>query len=183
MPAARRGRGTWVLAALWLGLAAAPAPAQDNSLELAVKATYLVRFAAFVEWPQAAFESPTSPLNLCIAGGALGPVVEQAASGQAVGQHPIAVRLIAAAAHGAGCHILFAGGTSQQSVDTALIAVRREPVLTVTDLPAAAALKGVINFVMQAGHVRFEIDEREAAAGGLRISSQLLALAVNIGAR
>lgn len=76
--------------------------------------------------------------------------------------------------------MLFAAGSS---VDTALDAVRGQPVLTVTDLPPAAPHKGIINFVLQSNHVRFEIDGGEATRNGLRISSQLLALAVNAGVR
>ena len=41
---------------------AAPAP------DYAVKAAYLAKFALFVEWPEAAFDSSTSPVNLCVAG-------------------------------------------------------------------------------------------------------------------
>lgn len=159
--------------------AAAPAWAQSSSLELAVKATYLVKFAPFVEWPGNAFESQSSPLVLCIVGAPFGGTVEQAAAGQVVGQHPIVVRHIATAERGLSCHILFTAGTPQQSVDASLTAVRGQPVLTVTDLPVTAAHRGIVNFLLQNNRVRFEIDSGEAAREGLRISSQLLSLAVN----
>lgn len=170
-------------AALPYWLLAAPASAQESQLEVAVKATFLVKFAAFVEWPVSAFESPTAPLTICIVGTPLGGIADQAAQGQSVSQHGLAVRHIAAAARGDGCNILFTAGTAQQPVAGALDAVHGAPVLTVTDLPETAARKGIINFVLRNGRVRFQIDDREAAQGGLRISSQLLALAVNVGAR
>ena len=44
---------------------AAPVPA---SLEYSVKANYLVRFAAFVDWPAQAFADSRSPVVLCVAG-------------------------------------------------------------------------------------------------------------------
>jgi prepilin-type processing-associated H-X9-DG protein len=157
--------------------------AQERALETAVKATFLVKFAAFVEWPVSAFESPTAPLTICIVGSPLGGVADQAARGQSAGQHGLTVRHIAAATHGDGCNILFSDGTAEQSVAGALDAVRGTPVLTVTDQPETAARKGIINFVLQNGHVRFQIDDGEAAADGLRISSHLLSLAVNRGAR
>jgi len=156
---------------------------QEGQLELAVKATYLVKFAAFVEWPASAFESASGPLNLCIVGAPLAGVADQVAAGQTVGQHPLAVRHIAAATHGLGCHIIFTAGAPQQSVEAAIDAVRGEPVLTVTDLPQTAPRRGIINFVLQSNHVRFDIDDREATRDGLRISSQLLALAVNVSPR
>jgi len=149
--------------------AALSASASAASLELEIKATYLVKFGGFVVWPDSVFASPTSPLVICTAGpdpfdGAL----DRAASGQTVAGHPIEVRRIGAASSDAGCEMLFAG-------DPAGV---HGPVLTVTDLPAGAAHKGIINFVIADNHVRFEIDDRAAKEHGLRISSQLLALAV-----
>jgi hypothetical protein len=172
----------WAALLTWL-LSAAPARAQDTPLEVAVKATYLVKFAAFVEWPATAFESPTSPLNICIVGTPLVGVADQAAVGQTVAQHPLTVRHVAAATRALGCHILYTAGAPQQSVADAIDTVRREPVLTVTDLPTTAPRKGIINFVLRDSHVRFEIDDREASIDGLRISSQLLSLAVNVNPR
>lgn len=161
----------------------APVAAQELALETAVKATFLIKFAAFVEWPASAFGSPSSPLYVCVMGPSLGSTADQAAAGQMVGQHPLIVRHIAATERPQGCGMLYAAESSQQLVDAALDAVRGQPVLTVTDLPPTAPRKGIINFVLQSNHVRFEIDDREATRNGLRISSQLLALAVNAGAR
>ena len=172
----------WAVALSYLPWSAA-AWSQENSLEIAVKATYLVKFAGFVEWPAATFESPSGPINICIVGTPLAGVADRAAVGQVVGQHPLVVRHIATATRGAGCHIMFSSGVSQQSVDQAIEATRGEPVLTVTEQPEGAAHKGIVNFVLQSGHVRFEIDDREAARDGLRISSQLLSLALNQTAR
>jgi uncharacterized protein DUF4154 len=172
------------LAAFLLSLfATADGYAQSDRLETAVKATYLVKFAGFVEWPATAFPSSSSPLNICIIGMPLGGLADRAAADQLVGQHSVAVRHLPAAGPAANCHILFTAGSPEQPVAAALDAVRREPTLTVTDLPSGAHGRGIINFVPQAGHVRFEIDERQAAQAGLRISSQLLALAVNLSAR
>lgn len=157
--------------------------AEEPALELAVKATYLVKFIAFVEWPASAFASPSSPLVLCVIGTPFSSVTDQAAAGEMAGLHPLAVRHIAAVERASGCAVLFTAGSAQQSVDAALDAVRGEPVLTVTDLPAAATRKGIINFVLQGSHVRFEINDREATQDGLRISSQLLSLALNANVR
>src|SRR3546814_17794068 len=53
------------------------------------------------------------------------------------------------------------------------------PILTVTDRSKGVA-GGMIEFVMQGGRVRFQIDERAARASGLRISSKLLGLAIAV---
>jgi hypothetical protein len=154
------------------------AGAQGGSLEAAIKATYLVKFTSFAVWPERVFVTASSPLVICVAGpDPFGSALDQAARGQLVGQHPIEIRRIAASAQVAGCHILFA------SEGVASEAPAYAAVLTVTDLPAGSARRGIINFVVQDNHVRFEIDERAAVAQGLEISSQLLALAVSVRSR
>ena len=50
------------------GPARAWSDGEDQSLELAIKATFLYKFAPFVEWPDTAFASPSSPLWLCMIG-------------------------------------------------------------------------------------------------------------------
>ena len=54
-------------------------------IEHAVKATYLYKFAPFVEWPAGAFRFPSDPLVICIVGtDAVGSLVDEAATGQTV---------------------------------------------------------------------------------------------------
>jgi len=155
-----------------------PAGAQGAALETEIKATYLVKFAGFIEWPSRLFAGPQSPLVLCIVGpDPFGSLLAEAATGESAGEHPITVRRLPSAAAVSGCQIVFAGGSADE-VAAALAAVAGKPILTVTDLPQATPIKGIINFAVRQGHVRFEIDNRAARHEGLRIDSQLLALAV-----
>jgi hypothetical protein len=154
-----------------------PGAAWAQSLEYAVKATYLCKFAPFVEWPAG---SAALPLELCVAGDdPFGPLLEQAAGGQQIGGRPLAVRRVDAVRSAEGCGILYLAGSSEQSVAQALDAVRGAPVLSVTDGAKSADAKGIVHFVVLENRVRFEIDVQAASASGLKISSKLLDLAVN----
>ena len=65
----RRASFRVLVALLWslpLPVVATPQPAQ--TLEYSVKANYLVRFAAFVDWPARAFASSQAPVVICVAG-------------------------------------------------------------------------------------------------------------------
>jgi hypothetical protein len=53
--------------------------------------------------------------------------------------------------------------------------MRGRPVVTVTD--SGLSVHGMISFVIENNHVRFDIDDALAAEGGLVISSKLLGLA------
>lgn len=151
----------------------------DDLLENKVKAAYLYKFGAFVEWPATAFESSGSAINLCVAGkDPFDGFLDKAVEGQKIGDRAVIVRRLDTVEHGSGCQILFAGGSNQQSIAQALDAVRGTGTLTVTD-DGSDGTAGMVRFVIQDNHVRFDIDERAASREGLKISSKLLSLAVS----
>ncbi|MBU3973192.1 MAG: YfiR family protein [Alphaproteobacteria bacterium] len=162
----------WTLA----GPAASPATAQSD-LEYSVKANYLVRFAAFVEWPPRAFAGPQAPMVICIMGrDPFGARLERAARGQTAYGRPLAIRRPASREAAAGCHILYLGAGA-----AAPPAESQTGMLLVTDA-AAAADRGMIHFVLRDARVRFHIDDQAARRSGLVISSRLLNLALSVRA-
>ena len=159
-------------------MSASGAASEELPLEVAIKATYLYKFAPFVQWPDAAFATPTTPLRLCVLGDdPFDNALETAVAGQRVGQRPISVQRFRNAHAAAGCHIVYVAGTNDVSVASTLAGLHGTPVLTVTDLPADTRARGVINFVIDGNHVRFDIDDAAASRNGLVISSKLLRLA------
>jgi hypothetical protein len=179
---ARAGPGARAAAvALALALTGLAGMARADGLETAIKATYLYKFAPFVEWPDSAFAGPTSPFALCIVGAdPFGSVLDRAVQGQHVGERPIVVRRLDTAQRAVGCQVVYLAGSPGQSVAEALKALRGAPVLTVADGRAAGAM---INFELRDQRVRFEIDDAAAADAGLNISSKLLSLAVEVQRR
>jgi hypothetical protein len=166
-------------------LSASPVRAAgDESLEYAIKATYLYKFAPFIEWPDAAFASPSSAVDLCIVGDdPFGESLSQAVAGQRIGARPVVLRHVAAAHPDSGCHIMFIAGSATQSVAAALDAVRGAHVLTITDSARDPEAKGIIHFVVQEKRVRFDIDDQAASENGITISSKVLSLALSVKPR
>jgi len=158
----------------------APALKAQPSLEYAVKAAYLAKFAPFIEWPDGTFPDAAAPLTLCILGSdPFGAELDRAVAGQKDGDHPMVLRRITAIEATTGCQLLFTNDAplAQQALEQ----VRTRPVVTVTD--SSLRTRGVISFVMVDNHVRFDIDKSAADAVGLNISSKLLALAHNVRQR
>jgi hypothetical protein len=174
----RLRRVAWAAA---FALALAPAAlAATPSLERAVKAAYLAKFAPFVVWPQGVFAAPNAPLVLCIQGDdPFDGMLEQLTAGKSVGAHPVIVRRMARLDPDSGCQIAYLAGSSAQSPAAALKAVEGQPVLTVTDAEAGDE-KGIVHLVLIGGRVRFMIDTAKAGHCQLGISSKLLALAVEV---
>jgi hypothetical protein len=178
--------GTWrscgrAAAALLTLAATGPQARAQSSVEYEVKAAYLVKFAPFIEWPDAAFPSAGAPLSICVVGNdPFGPLLDRAAAGARDGDRPVTIRRLAAP--DAACQILFAGG-DDRAVENELDAVKDRPVVTVTD--SGVPTHGIISFAVIGNHVRFDIDEAEADSVSVHISSKLLDLAhtVRKGAR
>lgn len=143
----------------------------------AVKAAYLYKLTAFVGWPAFAFEKPSGPFRLCIAGrDPFGGVVDQAVRGARVGEHPVVVVRMPAVAKSPPCHMLFLAAAPGQTPREMLAMIAGQPLLTVADegLDAPGAM---VQFVTVDSRIRFEIRAEAAQAAGLTVSSKLLALA------
>lgn len=180
-------------AALLLCLQGGVALAQDGAREAherrhaphhggyPVKASHLVKFPAFVTWPDTAFETSSSPFRLCIGGvDPFGPLIDRLAQNARVGDHEMMVTRLSSVAKGADCHVLFVSASRGQTSREMIAAVAGRPVLTVADdgLDAAGAM---IQFVTLEGRVRFEIRGDAAQTEGLVVSSKLLSLSVTRG--
>lgn len=145
--------------------------------ERKLKAAYLVRFATFVAWPDAAFARPDSPLLIGIAGDdALVMQAEHAAAGRRVRGHRLEVRRVKPSAAPRGLHILFVAAPRKHGA--LLGAAHARPVLTVCDADARtrSGPACVIGLHEDAGRLRVRVDREEAASAHLRISARLLAL-------
>jgi hypothetical protein len=171
------GRGS--LLALVAVLGSVPPPAfaapPQQSLEYSVKANYLVRFAAFVEWPRRAFATDRAPVVICVVGrDPFSGALDRAARDQTAYGRPLAVRRPATAEAAAGCHLLYVGQGGGGVVPDG-----GRPILRVTDA-AVSAERGMIHFVISDERVRFHIDLQAASQSGLSISSRLLNLALSV---
>jgi len=157
-----------------LGLASpavvAGAQAQEVPLEYRVKAAYLFNFTRFVEWPT---DAPATPLTICVATeNPFGTALAETIRDERVNGRPLQARVVR---QPTGCHVLFIPrGVAHQPY---LRASRGENVLTVGEAVGFLRDGGMINFVIEEGKVRFEIDREAAARENLTISSRLLRLA------
>lgn len=174
---------TCLVIALPLATAGHVAAAQPPSLEMDVKAAFLPKFAAYINWPPGALGASDEPIQLCIIGrNSFGPGLDEVASRERIDQHPVQVRRLNSTAEAAGCHIAFLGGTTKESPGKMLGALQGQPILTVTD-DRGGADRGMVHFVLKGGRVRFHIDDALAARSNLGISARLLSLAVSVRQR
>jgi len=159
-------------------LLSCPAAGYAQTLEYAVKANYLVRFAVFVQWPSDAFSSAEAPVTICVAGrNRFGAVLADAAGEHTAHGRPIAVRSVRSSDQVSGCHMVYRG--SGAPTELAAAAATAGGVLLITD-QAVSRRRGAVHFDVSDGRVRFHIDNNAARRAGLSISSRLLSLALSV---
>lgn len=153
------------------------APALAEVSDVAVKAAFIPKFARYVTWPANAPSRTSGQMIICIIGDdPFGTMLNHTAAGQQVDGRSFQVKRLASAAGASDCAIAFVDGARTGET---LAALGRQPILTVTD-SRSSSQRGVIHFAIVDGRVRFFIDNAQAQARGLTISSRLLALAVGV---
>ena len=163
-------------------LCAAAWPASAPS-EYQIKAVYLFNFGQFVEWPPAAFPTPSSPFVIAVVGeDPFGKLLEDVVRGESLGSHQIVVKRFRSAAEIDSCNILFIGRAEADRLPSILAPLRGRSILTVTDVDGAEKLGAIIVLYTQNNRIRMRINLAAARAGNLVISSKLLRPAEVIGA-
>jgi len=169
-----------ILAALFLG---APLPCRAEVGQLSenqLKAAYLFNFAKFVEWPASAFAGAGAPLVIGFIG--KGPYAEahDALTGRIAKGRKVQVRQFSRVEEVAGCHILFIATSERGRLKEILRALPATGVLTVSDIGHFCNSGGMIALVNRGERVQFEVHIGNAERAGLKLSSQMLKLALAV---
>ncbi len=144
--------------------------------EYEVKAAFIHNVVKFVDWP---IQPATSEgmLRFCVFG--------QEMFGRAndvLRDKPIRnMTWLVVAANGKTdlreCRVLYISGTEPGNIKRILDSLKGSPVLTISDTEGYGELGVIVNFYLEDGKVRFEINPEAAKRAGLKMSSQLLKLA------
>jgi hypothetical protein len=146
--------------------------------EYEVKAAYVYNFARFTDWPAEAFQGNSSPIVIVIVGNnEFASMLTNMVKDKTIQNRPILVRTMKWPADFSNCHIVYISSYEQQRTAQIAGSLHNAPVLTVTEAERSARSKGLINLLVEAGKVFFEVDLTGAANAKLKISSKLLRLA------
>ena len=168
---------------LWVWLCAAPIAlfgADGDISEARVKAAFLYKFAAYVDWPAEVFARPESPLVVGVAGSdGIAEELAQVVAGRTMNNRPVTVKRLRRGDPLTGVHILFVGNDDSRARDF-LEQAQGKPILTVADGDVEGTQRSVLKFVVAESKVRFEVSLDAAQRNGVRLSAQLLAVAKQV---
>ena len=156
-----------------------PAAAQQVT-EQDVKAAFLYNFTRFIDWP-ANTPPGSEPFRLCVvADKPITTAIQRTMQGESVKGRPAETIVLASAAETLTCQILFIEHQEIGRAGPMLAAVRDLPVLTVSDARGFTSRGGTIEFLLEEGRVRFDVNTEAAKRAGLSISSRLLQVARSV---
>ena len=158
---------------------AAPCVVADTYPDTAVKAAFVLRFAGYVEWPPHA--APQRELVIAVYGNDdMVESLQRVAADRLLQGRTVQVRKATSLGDARGAQILYVDGRHQRRLRTARETLADSGVLIVTDGPQGLASGSVISFLLADNRVRFEVALDAARKAGLRISPELLSLAVRV---
>ncbi|MEO8751287.1 MAG: YfiR family protein [Casimicrobiaceae bacterium] len=172
--------GTW---ASWHG-GIAHAQSRDGAgvaTERGVKAAFLYKFPAFVEWPEASFARAESPFVIAVVDAhEIAVELGQITAGRQIQEHPVEIREVRGTDPLTGAHMVFVGRGEPARLQQIARATQNKAVLVASEQEGALDLGSNINLVLREGRVRFEVGLDGAEKRGLKLSSRMLALALQV---
>lgn len=162
------------LAALWLSWPVAALQTEEAPLKVA----FLYNFLKLAEWPAA---QAADPMEVCLARIDPFGVALEALQGREVQGKALQVRVVEAGQSLAGCRLLFISAEEKSgTVRHWLAASAGQALLTVSDGPGFIGQGGMIGLVAIDNKLRFEVNLEPVHSNRLKLSAQLLQLALRV---
>lgn len=152
--------------------------------EAEVKATWLLNFARYVEWPADAFAGPDSPVVVGIVGkDPFGPALEKILADRVAKGRRFSLKRLAVEDDLHGCHIVFCSSSEKRRNAEVLKKVRPHPVLTVSESDEFLEQGGILQLVRKDDTIRFAVNLDAAGFARLKVSAKLVKFAVSVRGR
>jgi hypothetical protein len=180
----------YIASYLMLALAiatAAPAAAYarsdtEEAAKYRLQSVFLYNFISSVEWPRMVYTNDDKIIELCIIGtDKLGSVMDEVAAKAAIKSGvKINIRRGMTADEADQCNIVYISASEEPAIEQIIAKMQGKPVLTVSEIKNFAKRGGIIEFTLQSGNVRFNINNHLAKEYDLKINPQLLEAAQEV---
>ncbi len=146
--------------------------------EYQVKAAMIYKILSYVEWPSEILLAENSPLNICVVGSGAMDNVVPALNGQRQKGHPLIARKITIADDAKKCQVLVINTSERLQLPAIIEKTQQLPLLTISDLNGFSEGGGTVELAKEGSKIRLEINLSAARQHRIKISSQLLKLAL-----
>jgi hypothetical protein len=157
---------------LFLSLLVTSLQAQDYKYQ----SLFVYNFTKYIQWPA---NAQSGDFVIGVLGNS--PMVgelEKVSANKMVGTQKIVVKKLSNVAEAETCQMVFIPLDSSPKFDAALEALKNKPILVITEKDGLGKRGSGINFVINDGKMRFELNQAATQSAGLKVSSQLTSLAI-----
>jgi len=169
------------IAALLMALPLAGALGQARPTEYDVKAAYLLNFGKFMHLSAGSEALRRDTFDICILGrDPIGRTIDEIAENETIDGRAVRILRIADASQATTCDVVFLSAQEGDRVREDLAILSGSDALTVSDAPGFMRDGGMIQFVTEQDHVRFEVNLNAVERTHLVLSSELLRVASTI---
>jgi hypothetical protein len=163
-----------LLVTVAIGPGARDASSTSETSPSMVQAGFLTKFPLFVTWPDGHWQPGRGDLTIGVIGTT--PVhgdLVRVASYTSIDGSAIEVRRIDDLSGMTDCEIVYLAPDEVDRLDAVLAALARRPILLVGASPGLAERGAHVNFYIDDGRVRFEINQQACERAGLGLSFRL----------
>ncbi|MFZ6012233.1 MAG: YfiR family protein [Bacteroidota bacterium] len=165
-----------VLSAIFLAGSAANAQQEKPMHE--IHAAMLFNFVKYIQWPN---EGDGGDFVLGVMGDEeVFNTLKTWYDGKPKGTKKYVVKKLASAEEAAGCAVVYLGKSKNREFEGIKTAITGKPVLTITDSANLGQKGSHINFKVQDGKLKFELNQASVTSSNLKVSSQLASMAILI---
>lgn len=157
------------------------AQGQPATLDYQVKAAMLYKFLGYTDWPETAFVAPEAPYRICILGAHnIETELIGLVAGRTINGRGIEITFANRVDQVGDAHLVFIARAQESLLPGLARAAEKRAYLLVTENEAGLTPASAINLRLLNGRVGFDISLVNAQKAGLKFSSRLLAVAVNV---
>lgn len=162
---------------LWL--ASPVVVALEAQPEHAVKAAFIYRFTAYVEWPGDCLGRER--FTIAVLGDAgVAEALRGLTLGRALLNRPVQVRQVASLAEARDAQVTFIGRNRRTDLRRLLAPVGSHCMLVISDEEGGLESGSAVNFLVADSRLRFEVSLPAARRARLKVSSEMLSVAARV---
>lgn len=138
-------------------------------------AVFVYNFTKYIEWPNGGAE-----ITIGVQGGdaSLMQAFEKMAHNKSGTDRKFIIKAITKPEDAATCHVIFIPDSESDKLGAIVQKYTSTPKLIITEKEGLVKKGGIINFITVDGKLRFELNQAALDKAGLKVSSQLLSLAI-----
>jgi hypothetical protein len=159
----------------FLAVLALSVTGKAQSKDYTFHTVFVYNFTKYIEWPTA---SPEIIIGVQGDNQAVMQAFEKMAQAKSDGDRKYIIRPMMKPEDAAACHVIFIPGQESDKLAAYAGKYAGTPKLIITEKEGLVKKGGVINFITVDGKLRFELNQAALDKTGLKVSTQLLSLAI-----